>query len=158
MLGLGAGEFVLDTRTERDGFGVFGSSDEIGIAPNDVVRSTTVRHVELELRLEPNWRFVRPFVTGYAGVAALWASVSDRTGTDETQLDAALLQGVSVGLAIEPFGRRRYPSGAGAIGVTLGVRAFEIGNLRDPRDAPGVSMSGLRGTSAFIGVSLVGFS
>jgi hypothetical protein len=127
------------------------------------VYSVDVRHVDLVLRLEPDWRWVRPFLSASVGVAALYLTVTDDSrATGDEQQDLALSRGLSLGVDIELWGRRRNgESGTGALTLTLGMRGSETGPLFYlPYEAPSV---GQRGGSfgiraPFMAVTLAGWS
>lgn len=127
------------------------------------VYSVDVRHVDLVLRLEPDWRWVRPFVSASVGVAALYLTPTGDFGhEDAEQQDLALNRGLSLGVDLELWGRRRNgENGTGALTLTLGVRGSETGPLFYlPYAAESVgSRGGSFGTRApFVAVTLAGWS
>jgi hypothetical protein len=119
-----------------------------------------VRHGELSLRLEPDFRFVRPFIEASAGVALLYFTPSSGSEDDDVLADTAFSRGVSLGLDLSPWDRRGPVSGGASVVLTLGYRLWESGPLYTSQPAFGDVTSGgpLRIQGPFIGLTVFGWS
>ena len=147
-LGLGGGALVYSTQSFKGPTGVFTSGGEVGFGPTTVVRTTEMRHVDLLVRLEPEWRFIRPFVEGTIGTAQFFTShhlSTDWQGFTVDQQERgdmlAFAWGWAVGLNIEPTRLYSGPRGSLGLAVSIGLRSFSSTPLQFslpiPDDADG---------------------
>jgi hypothetical protein len=140
--GLGTGAMVTASRSYAGPSGTWIHNGEIDFGPTTVTQRTELRHVELMVRLEPDWIRVRPFVELTGGVAQFWTTTTMQanwTGgvLDDTEnaKDTALFYGLGAGLIVVPFRPMVFAStdeqraqgmgpDTGSVGfaLTLGVR------------------------------------
>jgi len=138
LVGISAGSLTLDSSRTDGGVEVVSTDGGLLLTTTHIERSTELRHLELTLRLQPAWRYVRPFVDGSFGVAALWQTASltgaeSRTLADaEKQVSAAPAYSVGLGLDIDLW-RLQHDEGTehSSLGIvlTLGLRSFHTGPL-----------------------------
>ncbi|HVU02398.1 MAG TPA: hypothetical protein VHE30_11630 [Polyangiaceae bacterium] len=151
-LGVRAGVLLLDQET---------LSGAIGSDSGAVTRSTELRHAALVLRLQPDFRWVRPFVTAEVGFGALWEVRSDDPSTDGLQRETTWTRGVSLGIDVEAWTRRTDGRLDGAAYFTLGVRGFETGPfMTAPAADPAVSGAdrAFRVVCPFVALTVAGWS
>jgi hypothetical protein len=153
--GIGAGVLFLDRTSTYVGTNIHSDGSTITIAPVNYVESLEFRRLELVFRVQPDFRYVRPFVSASAGYAAVTFSQSE--GNDyhrEAQLSDAFVRGLAAGVDIDPF--KRFQNGKGALVITAGVRAWETG----PMDlhSPDTPSGALRVISPFVALTVAGWS
>jgi hypothetical protein len=143
MLGLGAGALRTASRSDAGPRGVWVHDDTTDFGPTTVLNTVELRHVELILRLEPDWPRVRPFLEGTAGFCQYWTTTTmsaDWTGGvvggGESAADYAPAFGLGGGLIVSPLRPLRVAPGADgtgggelALALTLGVRLVRGGGL-----------------------------
>jgi hypothetical protein len=142
-LGLGAGVVTTASRTDPGPTGVWVHDDTIDFGPTTIGRAVELRHVELVLRLEPDWARLRPFLEATGGVFQSWTVTTMTADWTGGVLDAredargwTPAYGLGGGLVLTPFrplqvGPRADGTGGGSIAValTLGVRVVRGGEL-----------------------------
>jgi hypothetical protein len=115
--------------------------------------SLELRHIELTMRLEPDWERVRPFASASMGYASAVLTRGSGDNEEDTELDGALIRGVSLGLDFEPWKRS---GNGGAVVFTVGVRGWETGQLR--YDFPDIPSGAVRVVSPFFAITLLGWT
>lgn len=142
-VGLGAGVVTTASRSDAGPTGVWVHDGVVDFGPTTLTRSVELRHVELVLRLEPDWRRVRPFVEATGGVFQYWTTTSmsaDWTGGvlggGEAARDFAPAFGLGGGVILSPLrpwrvAPRADGTGGGevALALTLGVRLVRGGGI-----------------------------
>jgi hypothetical protein len=131
-VGLGGGALSYSSQSFAGPSGVFSRGDEIGFGPTTIVRSTEMRHFDLVARLEPEWRWVRPFAEATVGTAQFFVSTRLSTDWQGLELDSAessksptLGWGWALGLNVEPFRIYAGPQGTLGLAFSAGVRGFD---------------------------------
>jgi hypothetical protein len=153
-LGVSGGIYFLDYGSWNDGTSISFRDDGVAVMPHSGSYSLELRHIELVMRVQPDWERVRPFASASIGYAGAYFNQTDGNYEGDTSLDGALLRGVSLGIDFEPS--RRKKGDKGFIVLTVGVRGWETGQLR--YDYPDVPSGSLRVISPFIALSIAGWS
>jgi hypothetical protein len=166
LVGLGGGALTYSSRSFAGPTGVFGRGDEVGFGPTTLERTTEMRHFDLLLRLEPEWRIVRPFVEGTIGTAQFFTAY--RLSTDWQGLDLSATEhgkgiafawGWAVGLNVEPW--QIYSGRQGTLGLVIsaGLRGFDSRPvdyaIDDPQGRLLAARTPFEMLAPFVGVAII---
>jgi hypothetical protein len=131
-VGLGGGALAYSSQSFAGPSGIFSRGDEVGFGPTTLDRSTEMRHFDLLVRLEPEWRWIRPFAEATVGTAQFFVSTRLSTDWQGLELESAeasksptLGWGWAVGLNVEPFQIYSSPQGTLGLAFSAGLRGFD---------------------------------
>jgi hypothetical protein len=116
--------------------GIYDINGQIGIGRLYLSQSATVRHFDAFVRLEPDWRRVRPYLELLGGtsqifvVSTLSATFGGQLDSTETNGDLTWEWGYGGGIRCEPLRPWLYPTGSISLVVSAGVRWVNAGPLR----------------------------
>ena len=141
MLGVRAGDVYLGGNTIDGPTVLTASPGSFDVTTTTVSRRFELRHLEITARIEPPWKYLRPYVEASAGIAALWR-VATVDGADEEidhwedQRSVAPTWGAAVGIDILPWCKdyeelawKAQGQGVLCAGLTLGAGSWSIGAL-----------------------------
>ena len=141
MLGIRAGDIYLGGDTIDGPTVLTASPDSFDITTTTVSRRFELRHLEITARLEPPWKYLRPYVEASAGLAALWRVATVDAGDQEIdrwedQRSVAPVWGAAVGIDLLPWCKdykdlawKAQGQGVLCAGLTIGAGVWNVGSL-----------------------------
>jgi hypothetical protein len=168
-LGLGASALTYSSQSWDGGSrGLVIRDGDIGFGPTTWVRTAEMRHFDVVLRLQPEWRRARPFVEVSAGTAQFFIGQSLSTDwqglvleSSEASRPLAFAWGWGAGLEVEPWRIYSGPEGTLGLAISVGVRgrrslpAEYAVPSRDPQGALVAARTALDMVAPFVGVAIV---
>ena len=115
--------------------GGYDINGNIGFGRLYLSQSVTVRHFDAFIRLEPDWRRIRPYLELLGGtsqifvVSTLSATVGGTLDTTETNGDLTWEWGFGGGIRCEPLRPWFFPTGSISLVLSAGVRQMYAGPL-----------------------------
>jgi hypothetical protein len=135
--GIGFHETSLTGRTiASSDTGLYDINGRVGMGRLYLSQSATVRHFDAFVRLEPDWRRVRPYLELMGGTSQIFvtstlsATVGGELDSSETNGDLTWAWGYGAGVHVEPFRTSTSPAGSLSLVISAGVRWMNAGPLR----------------------------
>jgi hypothetical protein len=116
--------------------GIYDVNGQTGFGRLYLSQSATVRHFDAFVRLEPDWRRVRPYLELLGGtsqifvVSSLSATIGGILDTTETNGDLTWEWGYGAGIHCEPLRPWVFQTGSISLVLSAGVRWMYAGPLR----------------------------
>lgn len=124
--------------------GIYSINGNIGVGRLYISQSAALRHFDAFLRLEPDWKRVRPYLELLGGTSQIFVtskvsdSIGNRLESEETNGNLTWEWGYGAGIRFEPLAPWGFPSGSLSLVVSLGLRRVQAGSLRYLQTRPGM--------------------